>query len=170
MNYYLLGTTLISEETSPCALSVLLVLNKYQMLKKYFENQTLRITCKSRFPIKCLDYMLGILCRSWVHSRMNFKGRYHQSSIPARVLLPSIVTQKENLNQPEQVHLLPNECSTESILRKYRSLRARPASAMPKNHENWRTSNVFPKIILKNRYHQTCIPQESEWKTAFKAL
>ena len=81
VNNHLLGTTLVIENISRCALPVLLVLNKYQILEEHLENQTLRIACKARFPIKCLDYMLGILCRSWIHSTMNFKGRYQQISM-----------------------------------------------------------------------------------------
>ena len=168
VNNYLLGTTLVTENISPCALPDLLELNEYQISKKYLENQTLRITCKARFPIKFLDYMLGILCRSWIHSTMNFNGRCQQSSMQARIQPHSMLTQQEYLHQPEPVHLLAKESLTESILRRYESFCGHAEkSALPKNHENWRTLNLFPK--MKNRYLQTCIPKDSEWKTAFRA-
>ena len=62
----------------------------------------------------------------------------------ARIQPHSMLTQQEYLHQPEHAEKL----------------------ALPKNNENWRTLNSFPK--MKNRYLLTCIPKESEWKTAFR--
>ena len=161
-------TTLVTENISPCALPVLFELNEYQISKKYLENQTLTITCTARFPIKFLDYMLGNLCRSLIHSTMNFSWRCQQSSMQARIQPHSMLTQQEYLHQREPVNLLAKESSTESILRRYGSLCGHAEkSALPKNHESWRTLNLFPK--MKNSYLQTCIPKESEWKTAVRA-
>ena len=165
-NNFLLGTTLITENICPCVLPVLLVLNEYQISKKYLENQILRITCKARFHIKCQDYILGILCRSWIQSTMNFNGQNQQSSMQARIQLHSMFTRQDYLHQPEPVHLLATESSTETILRRYGSLCGHvEKSAIAKNHENWRTSNLFPN--MKKRHPKTYIPKESEWKTAF---
>ena len=99
---------------------------------------------------------------------MNFNGRCQQTSMQARIQPHSMLTQQEYLHQPEPVHLLAKESSTESILRRYESFWGHAEkSALPKNHENWRTLNLFPK--MKNRYLQTCIPKDSEWKAAFRA-
>ena len=165
-NNCLLGTSIVTENICICVLPVLLVLNEYQISKKYLENQTLRITCKARFHIKCQDYMLGILCRSWIQSTMNFNGQNQQSSMQARIQLHSMFTRRDYQHQPEPVHLLAKESSTETIVRRYGSLCGHvKKSATAKNHKNWRASNLFPN--MKNRYPKTYIPKESEWKTAF---
>ena len=73
-----LGRTHFKENINSCALLVFLVPEMYQGRKICNENQTMSITCKFRISTRHLDYMLGILCRSWMQFYNIFMRRYHQ--------------------------------------------------------------------------------------------
>ena len=85
-------------------------------------------------------------------------------------LLYSSFTSMENRNLLEHVEMLPTEGTTKGVMKKSESICARPPSAIPKNQENWMISYLCPKIIFKNRYQETCILEESKWKTSFKPI
>ena len=85
-------------------------------------------------------------------------------------LLYSSFTSEENRNPLEHVDLLPTEGTTEGVVRKSESICARPASAIPKNQGNWMISYLCPQMIVKNGYQETCILEDSEWKTSFKPI
>ena len=92
----LFGMTYIQKKISPCALPLFLVPKKNQSLNMRIDNQTIKITLVPRFPIQCLDYMLGIFFRSSMYFKINLKDRDYQR-IFRKVTRPSLLLSRREI-------------------------------------------------------------------------
>ena len=137
----------------------------YQRRKICIENQTMSITCKFIISTRHLDYMLGILCKSWMQFNNIFMRRCRQHGIEARVLSHSLTIIQGWPNRFGFVELQINAFIKVSRMRKCESTYANLVLFIPKIYENWM---LF--MILKSMYHQLCLSKGREWEKAVRPI
>ena len=160
--------TKITEKISPCVVPVSLIPEKYQSWKMYFENKTIRMACKSRFP---LQYIMGILCRSSKNTKMDLGRYYDTSSIEKRHHRQLITTLKSNLNQLGELDLQTNGFIRVTLNKWIHIMQVSESTSsmhpifLSNNNDNWMWIILRSKIILSNEYHQNRMSKRSEFPT-----